>query len=279
MAKYCWPHCTGEAARRVARFLKCYEGPYANTENLTNPERRPGCMKDAGLNYSKVHECAQNASARSELERIQNLINDTRAPMYATLQPNPGFFPHIFINGSHQWNNSWTSLLTTLCHDEVNLFGNVPPSCKTSSVTYTFSLLQNERLNKTSVESFKARFTSSVILGVNYAASKVALPHHFHTKGEPGNAPSYVNIQAVSSASLVSVEKGQTVNYRSWLNVEMVFQGVLNGNMDALKVGAVSESAAEYIAWALSANTNHGLFGKVTVSGISRQHIGGVGSL
>ena len=70
MGTYCWPQCAGERARAVALFLKCYEGKYANTENLTDPTRRPACMKNAGLDFQAVHACSQNTTAGSLLSRI-----------------------------------------------------------------------------------------------------------------------------------------------------------------------------------------------------------------
>ena len=105
----------------------------------------------------------------------------------------PGYFPHIFINGAHQWNNSWTALLSNLC-DDAQFAG--APACQTlAPVAFMFEVLLTG--NKSVIRAHAAAFSASVALGVNYAASQIALPAGFRTKGEPDNAPSYVNIHAV----------------------------------------------------------------------------------
>ena len=249
-------------ARRVTRFLMCYEGPYANTENLTDPSRRPACMAQAGLDFGAVNVCANNSTG-SLLRRMQHLINATRAPMYALLQPNPGYFPHIFIDGAHQWNNSWTALLNTLCNDTRH---SKSTACKRLRPTLTFEV----SLHKALVESARTQFSASVKLGVNFAASQIALPHHFRTKGEPDDAPSYVNIQAVTSASIISL---LPTNASSWLRVKMELGDVVAGNMDALRGGVASDTVTKYMAWALSRQENAGVFGQLTSKSIRKLHL------
>jgi hypothetical protein len=250
----------------VALFLKCYEGKYANTENLTDPTRRPACMKNAGLDFQAVHACSQNTTAGSLLSRMQTLINATRAPMYAALQPTPGYFPHIFIDGAHQWNNSWTALLSNLCDDAQ--FAGAPACQALTPVTFTFEVLLTG--NTSAIRAHAAAFSASVALGVNYAASQIALPAGFRIKGEPDNAPSYVNIHAVGSASVTSLG-GKEVG--GWLPVEMALAGVISGNVEAVIMGAKSDAVAEYMAWALSRQENAGAFGNLTAKNIRGQHI------
>ncbi len=259
---YCWPQCEGDRARAVAQFLKCYEGPFANTENLTDPTRRPTCMRRAGLDFDAVQACARNDTAGSLLRRMQTQINATRAPMYAALQPSPGLFPHIFVDGAHQWNNSWTKLLSTLCRKPQ--FLEIPP-CQHLTATFAFDML----LEKSAVQARPIEFSSSVMLGVNYAASEALLPNNFRTQGEPDNAPSYVNIQAVHSASLLTLASTPD----GWLSIELAFDGVLAGNVDALTGGVKSSVVTEYVAWALSRRENGGAFGHVAAKSIRGLHI------
>ena len=100
----------------LSSFLACFEGPFANQEVQTNATRRRPCF-DASFGtadanpWRAVTSCAADPS---KVGPIMVALNRTRAPMYAKLQPKPGTFPHIFVDGVHQWNNSWTSLLRTI---------------------------------------------------------------------------------------------------------------------------------------------------------------------
>lgn len=269
VGRHCWPNCAGDDARRLTQFLKCYEGPYANTENLTDPTRREPCMQEAGFeDYEDLLACSQNQTAGSELDRMQRAINATRGPMYAALKPNPGLFPHIFLNGSHQWNNSWTHLLSTLCDDE---WLSAPPACKRSEETFSFQLQQHGPLTVAAIKAHPWKFQAAVQLAVNYAVSQVAFPVHFRTAGEPGGAPSYVNVKAVRS---VEVSKLAPSGVGHWLRVDIKLQGVLAEYEEALRDGCASPEVAEYLAWALSSESNTaGVFGNVTASDIQKPHI------
>lgn len=269
MGRHCWPDCTGEGARRLAQFLKCYEGPFANTENLTDPTRREPCLQEAGFDdYEDLLACSLNETAGGELDRMQRAINATRGPMYAALQPHPGLFPHIFLNGTHQWNNSWTHLLSTLCDDE---FLSAPPACKRSQEMFSFQLRQHGPLTTAAIKAHPWKFQAAVQRAVNYAASQVALPAHFRTAGEPDGAPSYVNVKAVRS---VETDEVTPTGVGRWLRVDVKLQGVLAGFLEALRGGCASPEVAEYLAWALSSEASTaGVFGNVTASDIRKQHI------
>ena len=55
-------------------------------------------MASSGLqNYQKIKNCAENVEQYMPLEIA---INASRAAMYKAIQPNPGYFPHIFLDGT-----------------------------------------------------------------------------------------------------------------------------------------------------------------------------------
>ena len=111
---------------------------YANTEHLTDPMRREPCMNQAHLDYNKINTCSHNAS---QYLPIEIAINTTRAPMYQAIQPNPGYFPHIFIDGHHQYNDSWTALLRTLCTK--NNMINSPACDLQQGILFSFNIGNN----------------------------------------------------------------------------------------------------------------------------------------
>ena len=113
--EYCWPLTSQKPCPRqlaVSRFLACFEGQYANEEAPTNASRREPCMAKAGLDYELVLSCKQNQTA---LAAAETALNATRAPMYRALGPNPGLFPHIFVDGEHLNHDTWTALTRILC--------------------------------------------------------------------------------------------------------------------------------------------------------------------
>ena len=119
--------------RGIARFLRCYEGPYANEEALANASRREPCFRAAGLAFAPVRACYAN---RARVSQLAQRFNRSKALMMASLGAahapwDPGYFPHIFVDGKHQWNMTWTSLTRTLCAAIADSDGVVqrPPAC------------------------------------------------------------------------------------------------------------------------------------------------------
>ena len=207
--------CDAPTQRRIAHFLRCFEGPFANRENPTNATRREPCMAAAfggAAAYDAASACAGDASAAAAAE---GAMNATRAAMYAKLGPNPGLFPHIFIDGKHQSNNSWTALVATLCRHPS--FKDAPP-CATVAVTLTFTI-ESAPFTKSALAgaAAAAAFAEAVGTAADFAISQGALPVNFPTPpdapapGNPGWPPSYVNVNAVRSARLGGGTRNGTV--------------------------------------------------------------------
>ena len=163
--------------------------------------------------YDAATACAGDASAAAVAE---GAMNATRAAMYARLGPNPGLFPHIFIDGKHQWNNSWTALVATLCRHPS--FKDAPP-CATVAVTLTFTI-ESAPFTKSALAgaAAAAAFAEAVGTAADFAISQGALPVNFPTPpdapapGNPGWPPSYVNVNAVRSARLGGGTRNGTVD-------------------------------------------------------------------
>lgn len=256
--QFCWPHCSGKAAITITSYLKCFEGPYANTEALTDPKRRKPCMLEAGYTpdeYDEILACTKNSSMYYPIEVA---INASRAPMYKAIQPNPGYFPHIFINGNHQFNDSWTSLLRTLCK---NLRGNLGSNtaCNVlNNVTLTFNVPFTSSMNEHSIQTHSSEFAAAANDGLNLGTSQVNLPINWNTATSPSDPPSYVNVRASSSARLISATKEGSLNIR----VKLELVNVLSTFMNEMKVGCNQKNGnvSNYINYALSATK---LFGNV----------------
>ena len=214
--EYCYPNCAGKTAQALVSFLRCYEGPYANTEHLTDPRRRKPCMEQANLDYNKIKTCSHNAS---QYLPIEIAINTTRAPMYQAIQPNPGYFPHIFIDGQHQYNDSWTALLRTLCTK--NNIINSPACDLQQGILFSFNIGNN--VSKGMIQMYKSEIEQAINEGINLAASEVAYPIHWKTnEDDPTSAPSYVNVQASQSVSIVVVKENGGDDGGVYVRVEVL---------------------------------------------------------
>ena len=255
--RYCWPNCAGSTARALASFLQCYEGPYANTEALTDPARREPCMRRAGLDYAAVMGCAADAAQYGPFE---DAINASRAPMYAALGPDPGTFPHIFIDGRHQSNNTWTFLLRTLCGMPAVASRASHAACATQRATLSFTV---DGLTAASARAHAAALGDAVNLGVNLAASESALPIHWKTRVAPGDPPSYVNVRVSGSASLVAAADRQYDNSGTGTTrVRFDLSQVLSVFVPDLVKGCspTAGNVTEYLEYALT--TSGSPFGK-----------------
>lgn len=124
--------------------------------------------------------------------------------MYEKLGPHPGTFPHIFVDGVHQWNNSWTALTRTLCGH----LSPAPPACAVRAAGVTFHLATNWNVSSASIQRRAQPFADAVLEACNLAASRRLFPWHWNTTGEAGQRPgaaSYVDVCAASSATLASL--------------------------------------------------------------------------
>jgi hypothetical protein len=109
----CWyGNCTDAVQMKLAAFLACFEGPFANREHPTDPSRREGCMKTAGLDIQTVNKCVADKTLLSQ-SMVQ--LNTSKTAMYKRLLPNSGVFPHIFVDGVQLYNYTWAGLLRRLC--------------------------------------------------------------------------------------------------------------------------------------------------------------------
>ena len=258
--EYCYPHCSSSAALSLTQFLQCYEGPYANTEALTDPTRREPCMKSANLDYHKVMKCALDPTQYTPIEIA---INASRAPMYAALGANPGYFPHIFVDSAHQFNDSWTSMLRTLCNKfDVPANKRTPEACAVhdGGVTFEF-VVEDIDVTPSSVKKYQEQVEDAINLGVNFASSEPAFPIHWKTNaGDPGAPPSYVNVQASAGASLIFAKRmagtaATTVQVRLNNFLSFYYDDLLRG-VDDQRKGNVTK----YLEWSLTATK---LFGNV----------------
>lgn len=224
--------CTSAVQLQLASYLACFEGPFANREVQTNASRRAPCLAQAFGSAAPALTKAINDCLATDVAAVESEINKTRAPMYARLQPNPGSFPHIFLDGKHFWNNSWTGLLRAICELEPSL-----SACTSSAATLEFNLSFAHPFSCSILTGGDiAKFGSSVRDGANLAASAFAFPEGWVTQDEPGqgNKPSYVDEKAVADAKLT---KCTPIN-NLMLGVRVNLGGILQGLRDTLR-GAV----------------------------------------
>eukprot|EP00656_Telonema_subtile_P030301 TRINITY_DN33293_c0_g1_i1.p1 TRINITY_DN33293_c0_g1~~TRINITY_DN33293_c0_g1_i1.p1 ORF type:complete len:215 (+),score=58.52 TRINITY_DN33293_c0_g1_i1:359-1003(+) len=202
----------------------------------------------AGLEYAETLACT---ASRTRLTAALEAMNSTRASMYRSLGSNPGMFPHIFIDQAHQWNNTWAALLRTLCQLPQ---ADSLPACGAVDLTVSFTLVSP--LTARTVLSRAAELAAAVSQGVDYSASRSALPVNYETPSEPGGAPSYVNVLAVKHSALErAVARGAQVQVQ--LSVT-----VLAGMAEACREGLQAEFGAKYVSWALRV----GGFGNQTIA-------------
>ena len=243
---YCWfqndKACPSETQLKVAHFMQCFEGPYANREVSPDPSRRPFCMEQASLDFDLVSRCAHDSK---QVTQIEFELNETRAPMYKRLGPTPGLFPHIFLDGEHQWNNSWAALVRTLCEKIPSIEAKLPSACTRRRVFVSFDL-NDTPVTRDEILAKGTKFESAVHTAMDYAASKVWLPVHFDTH-EPDGAPSYVNIKAVDTTVLIDTARTSSSTVHVLLRVD-----ILNGLMNSTQRGCLSEFFLDTLAWSLS---------------------------
>jgi len=206
VSTYCWyGNCSRSTQRQISKFLKCFEGPYANTELVPDISRRQPCMHEAGLDFEKVQNCA---TTPSQVNQLMGTLNASKSSMMASLGPNPGYFPHIFVNGVHLGNFSWVSLLRTVCNAlETQLSSSWSWIPQADADSHKMKMDANQSLQACSNASFQGSFTLTSSLSaatysvqieafvhalssaLNMATSNASLPIHYM---------SYANLQAVT---------------------------------------------------------------------------------
>mgnify|MGYP006085200357 FL=1 len=224
---------------QIAAYLACFEGPFANREQPTNASRRDLCLKTAFGSVTTASEIAARiaqCTSGPQLAIAEARFNATRAPMYARLGPNPGLFPHIFHDGKHFYNNSWTALMRGVCAT-----GLSTPSCVEVAHTLSLDLHLDQSQPQQSCASYPATTVAAAVRrGANLAASAFALPINWQTTGAAGQedgSPSYVDQQAIAiGATVASCVPLPRVGIRLVLNIRVL------GGLDATLRGAVDGS-------------------------------------
>ena len=194
-------------------------------------------MRTAGLDYQQVTQCAHNTSLA---DLVQKQLNSTRAAMYNSLGPEPGLFPHIFLNGRHLYNNTWAAMVRLLCEG----LEGVPSACKAVTRTLGFTV-QIAGVTVPQIQQAAAAVESAVQSAVDFVVSNVSFPVNFNTD-EPDGAPSYVNVQAVVHTQLGQV-RGLPGAVRVLLKV-----ATLEAFASDLERGCLMDIFPKFLAWATS---------------------------
>jgi len=174
--------CSYAVQQKLASFLECFEGPYANTEGYANASLRAPCMDKAGLEMQPVQDCLNDTSKVTALSQQMKAL---KLVMMPRLGPNPGTYPHIFVDSKHQWNYSWVALTRILC-DSLTV---AEPACQPTSLSLSFSVATSVLKKLTDVANLSAAIASAV----DTATSAAALPIGFDEAD-----PDYVNVRAVT---------------------------------------------------------------------------------
>ncbi|KAH8058795.1 hypothetical protein JL720_13985 [Aureococcus anophagefferens] len=195
--------CDAATQRKIARFLACFEGPYANREVNVNASRREPCFREAGLDFAPVRACYADAPRRAA---IAARLNASKAAMMARLGASPGLFPHIFVDGNRSSTATWTALTRAIC-------GALPARRRRSAIRW-----RRRGSSSPSPRGSCARARPSTprpCSPVNSAASKAAFPVHFATDDDalPPGDPSYVDVRAATRASCAVADAAATCSY------------------------------------------------------------------
>lgn len=189
----CWPlaerGCDSAEQLRIASFLACFEGPHANVEGVVAPSRRGPCLREAGIDPAPVAACAADAARAGA---AQAALNASKATMMAGISPNPGYFPHIFVDGEHQGNFSWVHLLQTVCS---RLPSPAPAACRPEPLCVTIDLAGSglAPADVTGGGACAAPFGRALSAALSVAASNATLPAGFAAQDPAG----YVDVHAL----------------------------------------------------------------------------------
>ena len=232
--------CNATRRLQLANYLACFEGPYANTEVLPPASRTKPCFEkaygtEAPLALSRVADCVANNSVA-----VQDVLNKSRASMYAMLGPDPGLFPHIFLDGTHFFNSTWSALLRAICDRNVVVGGAAIAACAEMTATFTLDVVTS---SCSTIYRRSASYCSAVTDAANLAASEWAFPRGWQTDGVAGQGsdPSYVNEHAALQCAYTSCAEGGSAS--SIVTVEVALSGLVGG-LQATLAGAVAAALA-----------------------------------
>ena len=263
----CWFNdtqpCSSTAQLAISQFLQCFEGPYANTDTPANETLIQPCMAAAGLNYEQVMNCVNNDTT---VENVMWSLNTTREGMYEKLGPTPGYFPHIFLDGNHLYNNSWASLVRIIC-DKV---GYAPAKCAPKAGVMHVTIYDSPYPVATILEHAYL-FEQAVQTASDFAVSQETFPINFNTSSdEPDGAPSYVNVKALLNTSLRSAlvhpVRLDSTEGTSAYSVDLVLDiSILSAFGAQFNLGCNGTSLIAFMTWALTQNGFSGLDNRIYV--------------
>lgn len=190
--------CSYGMQKKLATFLECFEGPFANTEGYFNATMRAPCMEKAGLDIAPVNSCLNDTARVAALSDEMKALKQAMMPK---LGPNPGTYPHIFIDGQHQWNYSWVALTRIIC-DPVD---SVEAACAPASLSLSFSISEEARQGLQGISNLSAPIAAAL----DTAISAAALPIGFDEAD-----PKYVNVRALTDIGDAELDdSGITVTF------------------------------------------------------------------
>jgi hypothetical protein len=248
--QYCWfGDCSADVQMKLAAFLQCFEGPFANRENPTDPSRRSGCMKSAGLDIEVVNKCVADEALLTQ-SMVQ--LNSSKTAMYKRLLPNSGLFPHMFLGGVQLYNFTWAGLLRRIC-DEIDpgvsriLCLSVRSLSCLSLQALTKPCLKKQLAVELTVDgkmsaAQPALLTSAIEAAVNLVISNISFPVNFFTDDDSlDGAPSYLDVNATLTLQVKNAA-GSTIPFSIT---------VLGHFADAFVRAVPTKSFLDYADWAL----------------------------
>ncbi|KAH8064058.1 hypothetical protein JL721_8460 [Aureococcus anophagefferens] len=169
-----------ECARKIARFLACFEGPYANREVNVNASRREPCFREAGLDFAP-------------------------AAMMARLGASPGLFPHIFVDGKPLVDRTWTALTRAIC----GALPAAPPSVcdSVAAPRLVFAVAEGSCARARPSTRGRAR------RGIRRVEGGVSGALRDGRRRAAAGRPSYVDVRAATRASCAVADAAATCSY------------------------------------------------------------------
>ena len=197
--------CDAATQMKIAKFLACFEGPFANTEREVNASRREPCFLEAGLDFAPVRACYEDAE---RADAIAARLNASKAAMMARLGPDPGYFPHIFVDGEALVNRTWCALTRSLCR-AIGPAAWPPSICAAVERTLVFSVAG--AFSGALQKAAGTQLDAAVARAVDVAVSEAKFPTNFYKNDDdalPAGDPSYVDVHAASSATCTVSSSG-----------------------------------------------------------------------
>jgi hypothetical protein len=236
--------CSHDVQQKLASFLECFEGPYANTEGYANTSLRVPCMDKAELEIQPVEDCLNDTAKVTALSAQMKALKEVMTPK---LGPNPGTYPHIFIDGKHQSNYSWVALTRILCDS----LGVSQPACQPTGMSLSFDVAPAVLKRLANVANLSAPIASAV----DTATSAAALPIGFDEAD-----PKYVNVRAVTSVGAARLGAAG-VSLESLTVLAAFGEHALHGVVQARFTEALSEELKQ-----MSVEAEASDFGNVSIS-------------